>query len=99
MRGGINAISVEMDVGEADSRAGFYQLAGLGVENVGIAANFVDWPPAHPETAASIVGFGHRHNRVVENEQAADGAARGLGMRVVYFFDLDGRDVAVFGQT
>jgi hypothetical protein len=52
MRGGIGAVGVEMDVGEADSRASSDQLASVGIEYVGISPDFVDGPRANPETAA-----------------------------------------------
>ena len=44
--GRVLPVGVHVHVGEADARAGAQQLAGLGIEDVGVASDFVHRPAA-----------------------------------------------------
>ena len=60
MAGRVLAVRVHVDVAEPDARAGAQQFAGIGIEDVGVAPDFVHRPaaakpgPAPPGTSTPI---------------------------------------------
>ena len=82
--GRVLAVGVHVDVREAHARAGAQELAGVGIEDVGVAPDFVDGPAAaerRRRRCSAAPGAEHAHDRVVEDEQPADGRRRPAACR------------------
>ena len=92
----VDPVRVEVHGIERDASVGRHQLARVLIEDVGVSAHFVNGPTAR----AAALGREDGERRVMKEIEPADGGSSGFfPARVVDFLDLDGRDVAVFGQV
>ena len=100
MAGRVLPVRVHVDVREADARAGAQQLSSVGIEDVGVAADFVHRPAADTTRAPLAPGASTAMMRVMEDEEPADGfAAAALPCCVVDFPDFDRRDVSILSEA
>ena len=84
--------------GKRDLRARLQQLAGVGVEDVGVAPHLVDGPEAGLLDRPPV-GADGQHDEVVDDVEPADGVALGRSLVGAQLAHLDGRDVAVPGEA
>ena len=102
---GVAAVGVQVQRVRDDGRTRSQETARVLVEDVGLAAYFVDGP-AYGSGAVARLGLGHARapDHVVHDEAAADGVAPlvcafCVAADVVDLADLDGLGVAVFGEA